>query len=147
MTSYVGLDVSLAETSVCVLGSDGQVRFEGKVRSRPEDLVDCVRKHAGDAERIGIETGQTTGVLFRAMKAAELPVVCIETRHAHKVLSARTNKTDRNDARGLAELVRIGWYREAWVRGASAQAIRSLLLGRRMLLATKRTLENTLRAR
>lgn len=49
MTSYVGLDVSLAETSVCVLGSDGQVRFEGKVRSRPEDLVDCVRKHAGDA--------------------------------------------------------------------------------------------------
>lgn len=145
MTSYVGLDVSLAETSVCVLGGDGQVRFEGKVRSRPEDLVDCVRKHAGDAERIGIETGQTTGVLFRAMKVAELPVVCIETRHAHKVLSARMNKTDRNDARGLAELVRIGWYREAWVRGASAQAIRSLLLGRRMLLATKRTLENTLR--
>jgi transposase len=89
MTSYVGLDVSLAETSVCVLG--------------------------------------------------------LETRHAHRALSARTNKTDRNDARGLAELMRVGWYREAWIRGASANAIRSLLLGRRLLHQTKRTLENTLR--
>lgn len=97
------------------------------------------------ADRIGLETGQTAALLFRAMEAAELPVVCIETRHAHKVLSARSNKTDRNDARGLAELVRVGWYREAWVRGAAAHAIRSLLLGRRTLLATKRTLENTLR--
>jgi transposase len=145
MKSYVGFDVSLAETSVCVLDASGKVRFEGRVKSRPEDLVACVREHAGDAERIGLETGQTAALLFRAMEAAGLPVVCIETRHAHKVLSARLNKTDRNDARGLAELVRVGWYREAWVRGAAAHAIRSLLLGRRMLLATKRTLENTLR--
>jgi len=145
MTSYVGFDVSLAETSVCVLDAGGDVRFEGKVKSRPDDLIACVREHARDAERIGLETGQTSALLFRAMEAAELPVVCIETRHAHKVLSARSNKTDRNDARGLAELVRVGWYREAWVRGAPAHAIRSLLLGRRMLLATRRTLENTLR--
>ncbi len=57
MTSYVGLDVSLAETSVCVLGGDGQVRFEGKVKTRPENLIECLRKHAGDAERVGMETG------------------------------------------------------------------------------------------
>ena len=145
MTSYVGLDVSLAETSVCVLGGDGQVRFEGKVKTRPEALIECLRKHAGDAERVGMETGQTAGVLFRALKAAALPILCLETRHAHKALSARTNKTDRNDARGLAELMRVGWYREAWVRGASAHAIRSLLMGRRLLMQTKRTLENTLR--
>lgn len=145
MTSYVGLDVSLAETSVCVLSGDGKVRYEGKVRSLPDELIACIRKHAVDAERVAIETGQTSALLFRAMEAADLPVVCIETRHAHKVLSARLNKTDRNDARGLAELVRVGWYKEAWVRGASAQAIRSLLLARRMLLVTRRTLENTLR--
>lgn len=145
MTSYVGLDVSLADTSVCVLGGDGRVRFEGKVKTRPEALVGCLREHAGDAERIGMETGQTAGVLFRALKEAELPILCLETRHAHKALSARANKTDRNDARGLAELMRVGWYREAWVRGASAHAIRSLLLGRQLLLRTKRTLENTLR--
>jgi len=145
MTSYVGLDVSLAETSVCVLGGDGRVRFEGKVKTRPEDLVQCLRKHADDAERVGMETGQTAGVLFRALKAADVPILCLETRHAHRALSARTNKTDRNDARGLAELMRVGWYREAWIRGTSANAIRSLLLGRRLLLQTKRTLENTLR--
>ena len=145
MTSYVGLDVSLMETSVCVLGGDGQVRFEGKVRTRPEELIACLRRHASDAERIGLETGPTAGVLMRALLAAELPVLCLETRHAHRALSARTNKTDRNDARGLAELMRVGWYREAWVRGASAQAVRSLLLGRRLLLQTRRTLENTLR--
>ena len=145
MTSYVGLDVSLAETSVCVLNSDGKVRYEGKAKSLPDDLVACIRQHAADAERVAIETGQTTALLFKAMKTAGIPVVCLETRHAHKVLSARRNKTDRNDARGLADLVRVGWYREAWARGASAHAIRSLLLARRMLLVTRRTLENTLR--
>lgn len=145
MTSYVGLDVSLAETSVCVIASDGSVRFEGKVRSRVGELTACIARHAPDADRVGIETGPISGVLVRGLRAAELPVVCIETRHAHRALSLRTNKTDRNDARGLAELMRVGWYREAWVRGASAQAVRSLLLGRRLLLATKRTMENTLR--
>ena len=145
MTSYVGLDVSLAETSVCVLEADGAVRFEGRVKSSPEALVRCMAERAADAERVGLETGQTAGVLVRGLRAAGLPVICMETRHAHKVLSARTHKTDRNDARGLAELMRVGWYREAWVRGASAIYIRSLLQGRKLLMQTKRTLENTLR--
>ena len=120
MTSYVGLDVSLAETSVCVLDERGAVRFEGRVPSLPEPLVRCLREHAGDAQRVGLETGQTAGVLFRALTAAGLPALSLETRHAHRVLSARPNKTDRNDARGLAELMRVGWYRAAWVRGVSA---------------------------
>ncbi len=145
MPSYVGLDVSLAETSVCVLDGSGRVRFEGKVKSRVDDLVACIREHAADAERVGLETGQTAGTLFRGLKSADLPVFCLETRHAHKVLSARVNKTDRNDARGLAEMMRVGWFKQAWLRGASAHAIRSLLMGRRLLLVTKRTLENTLR--
>ncbi len=145
MISYVGLDVSLSETSVCVLDDHGSIRFEGRVPSQPEAIVRCLRQHAADAARIGLETGPTAGVLFRALTAAELPVICLETRHAHRVLSARPNKTDRNDARGLAELMRIGWYRAAWVRGASATYVRSLLQGRRLLVQTKRTLENTLR--
>jgi transposase len=145
MTSYVGLDVSLAETSVCVLEAHGAVRFEGRVKSTPEALVRCLAERAADAGRVGLETGQTAGVLVRGLRAAGLPVICMETRHAHKVLSARTHKTDRNDARGLAELMRVGWYREAWVHGASATYIRSLLQGRKLLMQTKRTLENTLR--
>jgi len=145
MTSYVGLDVSLNETSVCVLDERGHVRFEGRVPSLPDAIVQCLRQRAADASRIGLETGMTAGVLFRALTAAGLPVMCLETRHAHRVLSARSNKTDRNDARGLAELMRVGWYRAAWVRGVSAIYVRSLLQGRRLLIQTKRTLENTLR--
>jgi hypothetical protein len=102
------------------LGGHGRVRFEGKVKARPEDLVQRLRKHADDAKRVGMETGQTAGVLFRALKAADVPILCLETRHAHRALSTRTNKTDRNDARGP-------------------------LLGLRLLLQTKRTLENTAR--
>jgi hypothetical protein len=122
MTCYVGLDVSLAETSVCVLEEDGRVRFEGRVPSQPEPMIKCLREKAGDAQRIGKETGPTAGVLFRAIQSANLPLVCLETRHAHRVLSARSNKTDRNDARGLAELMRVGWFRAAWVRGAFGEA-------------------------
>lgn len=92
MTSYVGLDVSLSETSVCVLDEHGTVRFEGRVPSQPEVIVRCVRLHAADAARIGLETGPTAGVLFRALTAAALPVVCLETRHAHRVLSDQTAK-------------------------------------------------------
>jgi transposase len=145
MTSYIGLDVSLREIAVCILEEDGRVRFESCVPSQPEAIVRCLRDRAADAKRIGMETGPTAGQLFRAVEAAGLPVLCLETRHAHRVLSARTNKTDRNDARGLAELMRVGWYRAAWVRGASATFVRSLLQGRRLLVETKRTLENTLR--
>ena len=145
MTCYVGLDVSLNETSVCVLDEDGTVRFEGRAPSRSEALVECLRKHAHDAARIGLETGQTAAVLFRGMEAAGFPVVCLETRHAHRVLSARPNKTDRNDARGLAEMMRVGWYRAAWIRGTTATYIRSLLQGRRVLVQTRRTIQNMLR--
>jgi transposase len=136
MTCYVGLDVSLAETSVCVLEEDGRARFEGRVPSQPEAMIKCLREKGGAAQRIGMETSPTAGVLFRAIQSANLPVVCLETRHAHRVLSARGNKTDRNDARGLAELMRVGWFRAAWVRGASATYVRSLLQARRLLMQT-----------
>jgi transposase len=79
------------------------------------------------------------------MESAGLPVVCLETRHAHRVLSARPNKTDRSDARGLAEMMRVGWYRAAWIRGSTATYIRSLLQGRRLLVQTRRTMQNMLR--
>jgi transposase len=145
MTCYVGLDVSLTETSVCVLEEDGRVRFEGRVSSRSDALVQSLRDRAPDAVRIGMETGQTAAVLFRAVEAAGLPILCLETRHAHRVLSARPNKTDRNDARGLAEMMRAGWYRAAWIRGTTATYVRSLLQGRRLLVQTRRTIQNTLR--
>jgi transposase len=101
MTSYVGLDVSLADTSVYVLDEGGRVRFEGRLPSRPDALFRCLRQHAADAQRVGLETGRTAGVLFRALTTAGPPALSLETRHTHRVLSVRRNKTDRNDARGL----------------------------------------------
>lgn len=77
MPSYVGLDVSPAETNVCVLDGIGRVRFGGKVRSCCNDLGACIREHAADAERVCLETGQTAGTLFRGLKAADLPVFCL----------------------------------------------------------------------
>jgi transposase len=106
MKQYVGLDVSQRETSVCVIDEAGKVIFEGKARSEPGALAELLRKRAPNAERIGFETGAMASWLWHELRRVDLPVVCVDARHAHAVLSVRMNKSDQNDARGLAELVR-----------------------------------------
>jgi transposase len=131
---YVGLDVSQRETAVCVVDENGRVLFEGSARSHPGDLAALIRKRAPNAERIGFETGAMASWLWHELKRIGLPVVCIDARHAKAALSVRMNKSDQNDARGLAELVRVGWFRE--VKKERAQpgnpigACRPLALGR-----------------
>jgi transposase len=107
MKQYVGLDVSQRETAVCVVSETGELIFEGKAKSDPGDLTKLLRKHAPLAERIGFETGAMSSWLWHELRRVELPVVCIDARHAHAALSVRMNKSDQNDARGLAELVRV----------------------------------------
>lgn len=144
--SYVGLDVSLAETAVCIVDGTGKKLFETKVPTDASMIAGAVRKHAvGQLERVGMETGTTAPWLWRELQAQGLPVVCLDTRHAHRALSLRVQKTDRNDARGLAELVRLGWYREARVRSMDAQFMRALLLSRRQLMQVVRNVSNQLR--
>src|SRR5436190_14010790 len=111
MKQYVGLDVSMEETKVCVLDGAGVVVFEGSVASRPAALAKLLNAKAPHAERIALETGSLSSWLWHELKAAGFPVVCLDARHAKAALSMRINKTDRNDARGLAELIRMGWYR------------------------------------
>jgi transposase len=125
MKQYVGLDVSQKETSVCVVNEVGQVLFEGKAKSDPGALAALLRKRAPHAERIGFETGAMASWLWHELRRVDLPVVCIDARHAHAVLSVRMNKSDHNDARGLAELVRVGWYREVKVKSEESQKIRA----------------------
>lgn len=127
MKQYVGLDVSQNETSVCVVNEMGQVLFEGKAKSDPGALTALLRKRAPQAERIGFETGAAASWLWHEVRRVDLPVVCIDARHAHAALSVRMNKSDQNDARGLAELVRAGWYREVKVKSEESQKIRALL--------------------
>jgi transposase len=136
MQQYVGLDVSQKETAVCVIDDAGRIVFEGKARSEPGALAKVIRKRAPQAARIGFETGSMASWLWHELKRIDLPVVCIDARHAHAALSVRINKSDPNDARGLAELMRMGWYREVRVKSAESQVVRSLLIARARLVAS-----------
>ena len=102
------------------------VLFEGKAKSDPGALAALLRKRAPQAERIGFETGAMASWLWHELRRVDLPVVCIDARHAHAALSVRMNKSDQNDARGLAELVRVGWYREVNVKSESQSQLTSL---------------------
>src|SRR3712207_1466827 len=113
---YVGLDVSLETTSVCVLDEKGGVLWRGKVASTPEAIAAAVRAHAPEVGRIGLETGPLCTWHWHALREAGLPVVCLDARHAKAALSLQLNKTDANDAYGLAQIVRTGWYREVAVK-------------------------------
>ena len=146
MKHYVGLDVSQRETAVCIVDDNGKLLFEGSVKSHPGDLATLIRKRAPNAERIGFETGAMASWLWHELKRVGLPVVCIDARHAKAALSVRMNKSDQNDARGLAELVRVGWYREVQVKSERSQAIRSVLVARSRLVGIRRDLENQIRS-
>ncbi len=143
--TYAGLDVSLKETAVCIVDDAGTIIFERMLPTDPQVIANCLVKHAPGLERFGLESGSTSAWLWREFGRLGLPVVCLDSRHAHRVLSMKRNKNDRNDARGLADLVRMGWYREARVRSIDAQLIRSLLLSRQQLLRSRRSIENQIR--
>lgn len=142
---YAGLDVSLKETAVCVVNEAGKIIFERMVQTDPQVIAACLAKNAPGLQRFGLESGATSAWLWREFQKLGLPVICLDSRHAHRVLSMKRNKNDRNDARGLADLVRMGWYREARVRSLDAQFVRSLLLSRQQLLETRREIENKIR--
>jgi transposase len=146
MKQYVGLDVSQKETAVCVVDIDGKLVFQGKAPSTPGALAVVLHKRAPNAERIGFETGAMSSWLWHELKRVGLPVVCIDARHANAALSVRMNKSDENDARGLAELVRIGWYKEVAVKSEQSQQVRSLLVTRSRLVSIRRDIENQIRS-
>jgi transposase len=146
MKQYVGLDVSQQETSVCVVDQVGRSVYQGRVKSKPGALSELLRKQAPHAERIGFETGAMASWLWHELRRLDLPVVCIDARHAHAVLSVRMNKSDQNDAKGLAELVRVGWYREVKVKSEESQKVRSILVARSRLVGIRRDIENQVRS-
>ena len=145
MTQYVGLDVSLKMTALCVVDHDGAWLAEGKVASEPGALAAWLAVHAPEACRIGLETGPLSVWLWNELKERGLPVHVIDARHAKAGLALQTSKTDRNDARGLAQIMRTGWFREVRVKSKAAHLLRALLASRGMLVATRRDLENQIR--
>ena len=145
MTHYVGLDVSMEVTSVCVLDGDGELVWRGIASSTPEAIAAVVAERAPDAVRVVLESGPLSHWHWHGLRALGVPVVCIDARHAHGVLSARLNKTDANDAEGLAQLARSGWYREVLVKSGHAHHDRALLAARERLVKMKRDIENQVR--
>jgi hypothetical protein len=118
----VGLDVSLKQTSICVVNQLGSVVGEGVVDSEPEAIAAFVRSKAPRVVRIGLETGPTATWLWTELKRLDLPVICIDARHAKAVLKMRINKSDRNDAVGIARIMQTGWFREVRVNRARSPA-------------------------
>src|SRR3974390_3215591 len=146
MEHFAGLDVSVKETSVCIVDEAGRITREVKVASTPEALMQVLRAPAYHLKRVGLEAGPLSQWLFGALAEANVPVICVETRHMRAVLKAQINKTDRNDARGIAQMMRAGLYRPVHVKTLRSQKLRMLLTHRKLLQSKAIAIENDLRA-
>jgi transposase len=145
MELYVGLDVSLDMTAVCVLDGAGKVIGRGRCSSTPDAIAGVVREHAPTAVRIGLEAGQLSIWLVHGLRQLGLPAICLDARHAKAALSLQINKTDDNDALGLTHIVRTGWYREVAVKSMDSQTTRALLMARAQLVSQRQTTANLIR--
>jgi transposase len=134
MEYYAGIDVSLEQCSVCIVDAAGKIVREVKVSSEPEALVSFFRQIGFPLARIGLEAGPLSQWLHAGLVEGGFEAVLLETRHVKAALSAMTVKTDRKDARGIAQLLRMGWYRPVHCKSPPSQEIRALLTGRKLLL-------------
>jgi transposase len=139
------LDVSVKETSVCIVDDTGRIVREVKVVSEPEALLQVLENPIYRFKRIGLEAGPLSQWLFSALAEAGLPAICVETRHMRAVLQAQINKTDRNDARGMAQMMRAGLYRPVHVKTLRSQKLRMLLTHRKLLQSKAIAIDNDLR--
>ncbi len=145
MELFVGLDVSLMETSICVVDRDGTIVDEGKVLSEPKAIARYFANKAHEVSRIGLESGPTSTWLWHELKALGFPVICIDARHAKAALAMQVNKTDRNDAIGIARIMQTGWFREVQVKRLSCHEVRAALNSRALLVKMNRDVENQMR--
>jgi transposase len=146
MGYFAGLDVSLEETAICVVDDAGKIVREARVASEPEALVAFFSECGMRMERVGLEACSSAAWLSTALTEAGIPAICLEARQAKAAMGAMPNKTDRNDARGIAQIMRTGWYRAVHVKSPSCRSWRALLTARRMVLNKRRDVENGIRA-
>jgi transposase len=145
MKHYAGIDVSLEWSSVCVVDASGKIVREGKVASEPDALVAWLGSLGLRVERIGLEAGPLSQWLYAALKAAGLAVELLETRHVRDAFKAMPVKTDRNDARGIAQLMRLGWFKPVHCKSMAAQEVRALLTARKLVQTKLHDVEMSLR--
>lgn len=145
MRYYAGLDVSLEETAICVVDATGTIVKEVRAESEPGALDDALKRLGLPLERVGMEACSLTAWLHDGLTEAGWPAICIETRRANAAMKTMPNKTDRNDARALAQIVRTGWFRQVHVKSRQSRRWRSLLVARRTVLNHMRGIENVVR--
>ena len=138
MDHYAGIDVSLEQSSLCIVDATGRIVREAKVASEPEPLITFLRGLTLPLARIGLEAGPLSQWLQAALVKAGFEAVLLETRHVKAALSAMIVKTDRKDARGIAQLLRMGWFRPVHCKSAPAQEVRALRVARKQLQAKMR---------
>ncbi len=145
MEYYAGIDVSLECSSLCVVDGTGKIVREGKVSSDPEELIWWLRAQGQELHRIGLEAGPLSQWLFAAMREAGLAAELLETRHVRDAFKAMPVKSDRNDARGIAQLMRLGWFRPVHCKSINAQEVRAVLTARKLVQTKLQDVENSLR--
>lgn len=146
MQFFVGIDVSLDSSSICVIDERGVIIKEGKCDSEPKAIARLVRHQGRRIEHVGLETGGLSQWLHGGLTREGFRVTVMEARHVRAAFAAMRVKTDRNDARGIAQLVRLGWFKAVHVKGLSAQETRALLNGRQFLVDKITGVENSMRA-
>src|ERR1700730_16182217 len=145
MERYAGIDVSLELSSVCVVDAQGKIVKEAKVASEPEAVVAFFEALGFAVKRIGLEAGPLSHWLYAGLKEAGFETVLLETRHVKAALSAMTVKTDRKDARGIAHLIRMGWFRPVHAKSVGSQEVRALLVARKQLQRKLKDVELSIR--
>ena len=125
MEHYVGLDVSLKLTAICIVDRTGKIEREGVVSSDPEAIAIFIKSHAPHVARVGLETGATATWLWTELNKLGLPVICIDARHAKAALKMQINKSDRNDAVRIARIMQCGWYNEVRVKDLDSHAVKA----------------------
>ena len=145
MNHYAGIDVSLKESHVCVVDASGKIIREGKVASEPEDLIGWFGALGLAVTRIGLEAGPLSQWLYAALRDAGLAIELLETRHVRNALKIMPVKTDRKDAQGIAELMRLGWFRPVHCKSMEAQEVRAMLTARKLVQKMLHEVEMSLR--
>jgi transposase len=145
MEYFAGLDVSLEETSICLVDSEERIVVEKRVTSQPAAIAEALSSAGFTLKRVGLEAGPLSPWLHAGLCAAGFAVICIETRQVKAALKAMRNKTDRNDARGIAQIMRTGWFRMVHVKGTESHELRFLLTNRKTLQRKALDIENEIR--
>jgi len=145
MEKFVGLDISQAMTHLCVVDGKGKKLWQGKCPTTPEEIAETIRSRAPSANLIGMESGALSPWLWHALKELGLPIICVDARHAHGALSMQINKTDANDAHGIAQMMRTSFFKEVTVKSLDSHRIRTLLGARAQLVGIRTDLKNQVR--